>query len=455
MQEKIGEMVRRVEADFADLRYEVKKVTRASFNKQELLELGSDSTDGYVARVLRNGGFASCTVTRPEDVEEAFRRACDAADLVAQTAAEKVELAPAPVVQDAVRLRLDQDPRGVSLHDKLELTRKYNDVLLGQPGIASTNTAYSEVYRDKHYVSSEGSSISEELITANIGGEAIARRLDGLVQNIRVSIGGADGMGRLHDREDTILERAGLARELLDAEPLKAGKYTVVLNSSMTGVFTHEAFGHFSEADIIEKNPSLREKMSLGAELGSGLVTIVADSTLPGQVGFYRYDDEGVPVRPVTLMDNGVLVGRLHSRRTAAAFGEPVTGHSVAEDHRYAPIVRMGTIFVKPGGSSFEELLATVGDGLYLCDAKGGQTAGENFTFGAQYGYRIENGKMGHMVRDINIMGNLFTTLSNIIAVGDDFELSERGGCGKGQMNIKSAHGGPHVVIRDMVVGGA
>jgi TldD protein len=114
----------------------------------------------------------------------------------------------------------------------------------------------------------------------------------------------------------------------------------------------------------------------------------------------------------------------------------------------------MGTIFVQPGISKFNELLKQVDNGLYICDAKGGQTTGGNFTFGAQYGYLIKDGKIGPMIRDINMMGNLFTTLENIQAVGDDFSISEKGGCGKGQTNIKSGHGGPHMVIKDTVVGG-
>ncbi len=194
--------------------------------------------------------------------------------------------------------------------------------------------------------------------------------------------------------------------------------------------------------------------MKLDSRLGSDVVSIYADSTMPRQLGFYKYDDEGVAVRPVTLMERGILTGRLHSRRTAAAYGEEITGHSVAEDFRYAPIIRMGTIYVGAGDLSFEDLLRDLGDGLYLLDGKGGQTSGENFTFGAQYGYVVKGGEVGPMIRDINIMGNLFTTLQSITAVGDAVELSERGGCGKGQLNIKSGLGGPNVVIRNMVVGG-
>jgi TldD protein len=84
----------------------------------------------------------------------------------------------------------------------------------------------------------------------------------------------------------------------------------------------------------------------------------------------------------------------------------------------------------------------------------GGQTSGENFTFGAQYGYEVKNGKKADMIRDINISGNLYQTLKNINAIGNDMTLGEIGGCGKGQTNIRSCYGAPHIIIESVVIGG-
>lgn len=453
MLEKLKKVIKGVNADFVDIRYEIKKNTRIQFNRNDLKEAGNNTTDGYVVRTLKNGGFGTATVTRPEDINTAIKKSLNAAEVISKVSTEKIELATAPIVTDNVKVKLDMDPREISFHDKVKLTQKYNSLVLNQPEIVTTNFVYGEVDRQKFYVNSSGTAISEEVFTTWISGEIVAGR-NGIIQSIRVSIGSADGMKNLLNRDDEFLKQAGIAKQLLDAEPVKGGTYNVVLDPGLTGVFTHEAFGHFSEADIIENNPSLRKKMSLGATLGSEIVNIIADSTMPDQTGFYRYDDEGVKVIPMVLMEKGILKGRLHSRRTAASFKESITGHCIAQDYRFAPIVRMGTIFIKPGDRSLEELLKIVDNGLLLCRAKGGQTAGENFTFGAQYGYIIENGKLGSMVRDINIMGNLFSTLKNITAIGKDFKLSERGGCGKGQLNIKSIHGGPHIMVRDMVVGG-
>jgi TldD protein len=58
------------------------------------------------------------------------------------------------------------------------------------------------------------------------------------------------------------------------------------------------------------------------------------------------------------------------------------------------------------------------------------------------------------MIREINIVGNLFTTLKNIKYIADDLKLGETGGCGKVQTNIRSCHGAPHILIEGVVIGG-
>ncbi|MCU0578775.1 MAG: TldD/PmbA family protein [Desulfobacterota bacterium] len=443
----------KVEADYADLRYEIKQETIITFNGRELTQVGTNATDGFVLRVLKRGGFSSVTFTREDQAAWAVRTALENAGLLASQVSQPVSLAPVPAREEIFLPLLPEDPRRVPLEEKLELTRRYNEIPYRSSGIATTQTQYAEICREKYFINSEGSRLREDLVTTRLGGTITSR--DGtLTQTVRVGGGGSDGFARLRHQDGEFAEKTKIALDLLKAEPVEAGAYNVVLNPDLTGVFTHEAFGHFSEADLIEDAPTMRERLALGALLGNEQVSITDDPTPPGQLGFYRYDDEGVAVRPTALLRQGVLVGRLHSRRTAAAFGEPVSGHCVAEDYRYPPIIRMGTIYLEPGEKSLAELLQDLGDGLYLLNALGGQTSGENFTFGAEYGYQVRGGRQHKMVRDINISGNLYQTLQRITGVGNDLTLSRTGGCGKGQLNVRSCHGGPHVLMEQMVIGG-
>jgi len=453
MFDDLKNIISKVDADYADVRYEIKKEINIVFNGKELNNVTSNSTDGYVLRILKNGGLSSVAFTKKKDADEAVRSATQNALLISKNIKKPVRFAKTEVIKDKFKSELDEDPRDISVEEKIDLTRKYNNITLKQKSVLTTNIAYSEVIREKYFVSTEGSEIREDLITNGIRG--LITSSDGnIFQNVRVAFGGSGGFASIRNQESEFEKRTALVLDLLKAQPIDGGVYNVVLNPDLAGVFTHEAFGHFSEADLIEDNPSMREKMKIGAKLGNDIVNIKDDPTMPDQLGFYKYDDEGVKARSTQLMKNGVLVGRLHSRRTAAAFDEPLSGHCVAEDYRYPPIIRMGNIFIEPGSASFDELISELGEGFYILDAKGGQTSGENFTFGAQYGYVIKNGKLGKMVRDINISGNLYRTLENISAVGNDLELSKVGGCGKGQMNIRSTNGAPHIIINNLLIGG-
>ena len=450
---KLKQILNKADADYADIRYEIKKDTFITLDGKELSNIGSTSTDGYVIRVLKNGGFTSVSFTKEEDAEKALKTAQENAILLGSNIEKPITLAKVPIIKDTFIPTLKEDPRGISIEEKLQLLRHYNDIPLAYDKIAMTNTRYFEVTREKYFMSSEGAEIHEDLITTGIGGSIISK--DGnLTQNVRIGAGGSDGFYTIRELDDKFEQRTQIAIELLKAEPVKAGAYNCILNQGLAGVFAHEAFGHFSEADIVESLPAMRKKMQIGNKLGNDVLSIIDNATMPNQLGFYRYDDEGVAVREVKLLTNGVLTGRLHSRRTAHEFGEQISGHCVAEDYRYAPIIRMGTIYIEPREKTLEQLLAELGDGLYILDPKGGQTSGENFTFGAQYGYVVKNGKKDQMIRDINISGNLYQTLQDITAVGNDLKLSKTGGCGKGQTNIRSCHGAPHILMKNVVLGG-
>jgi len=230
----------------------------------------------------------------------------------------------------------------------------------------------------------------------------------------------------------------------------------VVVDPKLCGVFVHEAFGHLSEADHIHENERLRKMMSLGRRFGPDLLTICDDPGMPGEAGYYAYDSEGTRGMKTCLIRDGILTGRLHSRETAAMMNEPPTGNARCVSYEFAPIVRMSNTYMEPRASSFEQLLDGIENGLYAIGAIGGQTDMEMFTFSAEEGYEIRNGKLGRKLRDVVLSGNVFQTLANIDRIGSDFRMhGGLGGCGKGgQSPLRVSDGGPSVRIRNVVVGG-
>ena len=257
----------------------------------------------------------------------------------------------------------------------------------------------------------------------------------------------------LHQQSRDIAEKAV---SLLSAPKVRGGEYTVILDPVLAGVFTHEAFGHLSESDHVYENDRLKEVMVLGRKFGAEHLNIVDGAAVPGLRGSYKYDDEGVPATRSYLIKEGELVGRLHSRETAGKMGEPLSGNARAIDFRYEPIVRMTNTFIEPGSTTFEEMISDVKEGVYACDWYGGMTSMEMFTFSAREAYMIRDGKVAELLRPVTLSGNVFETLKNLDAVGNDLDMNQGGGCGKGgQSPLPVSNGSPHIRIAKCLVGGA
>jgi len=242
---------------------------------------------------------------------------------------------------------------------------------------------------------------------------------------------------------------------LLKAPQIKGGEYTVVLDPVLAGVFVHEAFGHLSESDFIYENDRLRQIMTLGKEFGSRELNIIDNPTLTALRGGYKFDDEGVPASKTYLIREGRLVGRLHSRETAAKMKEKPTGNARAVSYHYPPIVRMSNTYIEPGKATFDDLISDIKEGLYVKNWYGGTTSMEMFTFSAGEAYMIRGGKLSELVRPVVLTGNVFNTLKNIDAIANDLDMNQGGGCGKGeQVPLPVSNGSPHIRIRHCLIGG-
>ncbi len=223
----------------------------------------------------------------------------------------------------------------------------------------------------------------------------------------------------------------------------------------MTGLFTHEAFGHLSEADHLVGNEAMQETMKLGRTFGSVDLNIY-DAPLTGKRGSSKYDDEGVPGEKTYLIKDGKIVSRLHNRETAGKLDAKPTGNARTVSYKYPPIPRMRTTIIEGGKNTFEDLIKDIKDGVYMVKGKGGKTNGENFSFTSLYGYRIKDGKLGELVKGVTMAGNVFTTLKNIDMIANDEDISNGSwGCGKdGQFKLPITQGGPHIRIQKVTIGG-
>lgn len=437
-------------ADYIEARLESTTSCRLSYRGRELETVSQASSIGGNIRVLYHGGWGFASFNRFDEIKNAMQRAMESARLAGNGQSRLAKIEPV-VVKTAPPLH---DPRNVTLTNKKELLDFYNETMWQEAPLSTSFIGYGDGFKTSIFLNSEGSYIEQSRADINLRVSAVAGK-DGDVQQSGISLGSTGDFNEITGLEEQVRDISRKAVALLDAPRAKGGEYTVILDPVLAGVFTHEAFGHLSEADFVYENDRMREIMTLGKAFGQDQLNIIDDGTMPGLRGSYRFDEEGVPSQQTYLIKEGKLVGRLHSRETAAIMGETPSGNARAISYRYQPIVRMSNTYIEPGDTTFEEMLADIKEGIYVKNWYGGTTSMEMFTFSGGEAYMIRNGQVEELLKPVVLSGNVFTTLHNIDAIGNDLGMNQGGGCGKGgQSPLPVSNGSPHIRLRKCLVGG-
>ena len=439
-------------ADYCEIRIEETDSTRLTWRGKSLEDIAQTSGRGGNVRALVNGGWGFVCFN---DLNGLKDRVADAVSQARAAGGDGSHFAEVDAHVDSVEPVLVKDPAEIPLGDKKRQMDSYNDVIWSVDGIQSSDMIYGDTSRKIHLGNSDGSYIEQNRVhvIARISAQA---RKNGDVQQAGFSIGSVGDYALVEGLDERVLDAANRAVGLLSAKPLEGGEWTTILDPVLAGVFVHEAFGHLSEADNVAENDKLQEIMVLGKQFGSKHLNVVDGASMPGLRGSYAYDEEGTPATRTDLIREGKLVGRLHSRETAARMGETPTGNARAISHAYPPIVRMTNTIIENGEATFEDLLEGVDKGVYVKNWYGGMTQHEMFTFSSGEAYMIRNGRVEEAVRPVMLTGNIFTTLHNIDAIGNDLDMNQGGGCGKGgQMPLPVSNGSPHIRIRSCLISGA
>ncbi|MDD5704010.1 MAG: TldD/PmbA family protein, partial [Dehalococcoidales bacterium] len=397
------------------------------------------------------GGWGFISFNNLDDLRAKVDKAVEQARFVSGGGASVLEFKP---IVDRVPGEVRQNPVEIPLAQKKQILDEYNEIIWSTPKLQTSIIGYADGSRRYIYLNSAGSYIDQERADITLRTTAIAAD-GGEVQQAGLSLGSSGDFESIKGLHDQIRKSAQNAVDMLTAPNARGGEYTVVLDPVLAGVFIHEAFGHLSEADHVYENPQLREIMTLGKRFGCDQLNVVDGAAVPGLRGSYKYDDEGIPAEKTYLIREGILSGRLHSRETAAMMNERLSGNARAINYRFPPIVRMTNTYIEPRNLSFNEMISDIKEGIYVKNWYGGTTSMEMFTFSAGEAYMIRNGQIAEILRPVTLTGNLFTTLMNIDAIGNDLEMNQGGGCGKGgQSPLPVSNGSPHIRIQRCLIGG-
>lgn len=302
---------------------------------------------------------------------------------------------------------------------------------------------------------SEGLHIQDERPYCRISSSAIAK--DGDNQADGFWAPGARGGYAFVEELNTDWMSDYIARQavnILKAKPCPAGKMSVVIDNGFGGVIFHEACGHSLETTSVEKKASEFWNKK-GEKIAHENLSAVDDGTIDKLWGSLSIDDEGMQTQRTQLIKDGILTNFICDRLGEIKTGHPRTGSARRESYKYAPASRMRNTFITPGENSLEDLLQSMGDGLYAKSMGGGSVnpATGEFNFSVQEGYLVKNGKILDAVKGATLIGRGADIMKNISMVGNNLEYSA-GICGSVSGGVPVTVGQPAIKVDTILVGG-
>ena len=462
-------------ATYADARSVQTRRQEISVKHGRLDGLEEDESEGLGVRVLVSGawGFACTSDPSPGAAERIGREAVAVARASALVHRVPVTLGPSVASRGKYAGDCKVDPFSISVEEKLALLLEAERALQGDDVRVSTASCECSHWR-KLFLSTDGAEVEQEAWETGAGLEAVAV-LEGEMQ--KRSFPNSFGRQVLQGGWEVVREMglvvnapriAEEACALLRADVCPSGVTTLILDASQVALQVHESCGHPTELDRVYgmeaayAGTSFMTPDLLGRlKYGSDLVTIVADATVPGALGTFGWDDEGVPAQCVKLVDRGLFSGYLTSRETASLQepGSASMGSMRADGWSRIPLIRMTNINLEPGESSLEEMIADTPDGVYMATNKSWSIDDRrlNFQFGTEMAREVKDGKLGRMLRNANYAGITPEFWNSCDAIGgrDEWKMWGLINCGKGQpgQTMRVGHGAAPARFQGVRVG--
>jgi TldD protein len=460
--------------DYADARRVVCVSEGIATRNGEVDSVSLRETDGIGVRVRVGGAWAFASAREPTaaSAERALAQALDTAK--AQPRARAMPLAPAPPAQGHWEGPCERDPFALALEDKLDLLLAADAALRGDPRVVRAQARCLSQRTTKAFASTEGAACTQTL--TECGGELAAIAVDGSELQLRSYPSGHYGATAAAGWEyvealDLTAHAPRVAEEavaLLTAKQCPAETTTVVLHGEQVALQVHESVGHALELDRMLGGEASYAGTSwvapedLGSlRYGSEQLNVTADATLPGGLGSFGWDDEGVAAQSLALIRDGVLRAALSSRDSAAEIGLPASGGCArADGHARQPIVRMTNVSLEPGDAgSLADLIADTDRGIYLETNRSWSIDDLrlNFQFAVELAREIRGGQLGQLYRNASYAGVTprFWGSLDAVCAASEWHLWGLMNCGKGEpgqiMNV--SHGTTPARFRDVQVG--
>ncbi len=408
-------------ADASEVYLETSRNLSVNILKAEIETIEEASSQGAGFTVFTEGkmGFAHCNDLSDKALEDTISRAIAFARL--STPDENNVLTENKSVTSVEDI-YDGSYPGVTMDKKIALAVELEKLAMKDPRITkSSGAGYGEGESEVFIANSNGLVKSYKSSGCSLGVSVVAEKGD------QKNTGG-EYCSRVFFSDllpaEMIAEKAAKsAWELLDPMMIKTQRAAVIFDPDVARSLIGGIISAINGERVLQGASFLKDY--LGKKFASELLTITDDGTRKRSLGSAPFDGEGVPTMKNVLVQNGLLKSFIYNTRAAKRAGVTSTGNASRGGFSSLPGIGTHSLYLEPGKSSVEEIIASTKKGLLLKEVTGYgiDPVSGNFSGGAS-GFWIENGAIAYPVKGVTVAGRAFDILAAIDMMGNDIDMT-------------------------------
>jgi PmbA protein len=419
--EKLLEMAKKV-CDQAEV-YSVQHTSNSvSFEDAKLHDIGSTYQSGTSLRIIKEGKLGFAYTKNLLDRRELLKNALD-------SMAGGVEADyDFPLTKEVSQLdTYDPSLEKVSSKQMVEECARVCD-LLGSRAEGEIFAASTSHLGRLRIINTEGTDLSQKGTLYSIYGMVVYP-------------GGASGIHRyLQSKrfermpDDTVDQIAELYNSSSKVVEPKGGRMKVMFMPNSMLTLRWRILSGTSSKSVYEKTSPLADKR--GEKIFDEKLTIYDDPLNDKYPGARPFDDEGLVSKPLGIVENGVLKSFFYDLNYASKLNAGPTGHGYrvaqfgGDPITIKPVPAVTHMNIKPGSSSFSQLVKSIDRGIIMEGALGahsGNIPNGDYSIGASPGLYVEDGEIVGRVKDAMVAGNIYQTLKEVVDLGDTLYPSDGG----------------------------
>ncbi|MBS7625051.1 TldD/PmbA family protein [Candidatus Bathyarchaeota archaeon] len=436
--EKASRLLSRLDIDFYDVFASFSRNISVTILGRGVREAYSRVDVGIGVRVFKNKGMgvAFSQSLDDSDVETTVNRAVSFASIAQPDPYFKG--LPAPSRAPEIPGLCDSEIVHLTLEDASRISREMIDASEEIRRGAMYFGGFSAVYGKGHLVTSTGVDVGVEKTSISAYLQPVYREGDDVGSSYEF-----DYSVSLRDIDPRWIGRkaAEKAIEQLGSKRVESGSLPLILlPESSSSLFSSLLVALSGEAAV--KGRTFASNI-LGRQIGPENLEIVDDGTIPGAIASSTYDGEGVPKRPLKVVEKGKVLSFLHNSYSAGIMNVESTGHAIRGGYSGQVGAGPSNIRVKPGDEALDEIISETRRGILVASASfsPNMVSGE-FSTTIDEGFLIEGGEKKHPVKNLMAGGHILDLFRNIETISKEGRTFGRG------------HFFPAVKIRDVKLSG-